>query len=549
MKKLFSTILAATMLFAFGCSKQDANKVTIDGFANAIPETTEVFIAWDANKELSDELLAQKGAKEFILELTKNQFVQNALNDFFNIAADNDVKEIFSVADINKFITEFAQAGENSFFGIYVEGLFNDEETKFSSNLLIKSALFTQAARDVLDKVCAKNKLQKSEKDGSTIYKASEDIIVLKGDMFICSETEESINTLLKNLKTPLEKSFAKTQNYAKLNALKPNADLQIFFDAHKISNGEFGSILFACKSNSINEADMALKFELGKNAIKEAKDTVKTFAKRTLAKGGLLKNSMKDSSFALGIAVPELSKDLVDLIAQVNGANDPSTQMILQMLKVIDLKSLYLSCGDLDFEKLMKIQETMQPPEMFLKIDCANADAFFKNPMMGAMLNSPFISPLQVGENKMYTTMANVKFASFDKTSAFVSTMTDLAKTTDLAKNKGETLSSSKNTTEVLNKLPEGNQIEAYFDGKKLEELSYKVQEMQTQAVQAEAIPDMKKFIETYNKINSVFKGIIKRADAAASLKFEDMAVILNLVYIQDIDFEKALKQLKELK
>ena len=170
----------------------------------------------------------------------------------------------------------------------------------------------------------------------------------------------------------------------------------------------------------------------------------------------------------------------------------------------------------------------------MFLKIDCENSDAFFKNPMMAQMLNSPFVSQMQVGENTIYTTMANVKFSQAGKEGAFISTITDLAKTTNLAKSEGETLASNKDAKTLMDKLPDGNFIEIFIDSQKLESFIKEINNIT---------------MGESNKIENAFYGIYKKSLAVAAVKIEGTSIIINFCGVQEVDFEKAIKQLKELK
>lgn len=531
MKKILMSALAAFMLFAFGCSKP-AETITIEKFANATPENAEIFIAYQCDKKFMKDYLSQKGAKDFLRELAKNEVLQKAISDFLTIFM---LEDIITPESINQLITSISETDEDSFVGFNCQDFKNSFDFQEPiGELVLSSETFVKFVKEALDKSAEKNTITKTEKTNLTLYKAEKAAILIKGNLLVFSVSEEKANALLEAINKPLEKSFAKTQNFTKLNDIKKGADILFFFDANKITEENIEAMYFSGKMNSINDVEGTFKLDLGKAAITNAKEVFENLSKRTLKKGALLKNSISNSSFALGVSIPELSKDLVDFINKASGKSDPEFEMFIQMAKSINIKGLYFSCGELKVEQILKIQETMQPPEMFLKIDCENSDAFFKNPMMVQMLNSPFVSQMQVGENTIYTTMANVKFSQAGKEGALISTITDLAKTTNLAKSEGETLASNKDAKTLMDKLPDGNFIEIFIDNQKLESFIKEINNIT---------------MGESNKIENAFYGIYKKSLAVAAVKIEGTSIIINFCGVQEVDFEKAIKQLKELK
>lgn len=543
MKKLLSVFLSALMLFALGCSKQDNDcKISIEDFASATPENAKLFLAYNIDKNFIKKYRKENNTKGFILEITKNEALQKILKDIYFDKISELTQGIVTQDTLNKSLIELTNTYEDFFLGCNLDALSTRDNLK--GNLLISSSLTTNETKKILDKATEKNIVKKFEKDSYLIYKNNNLVIAIKGKFLALSNTEDMAIKLIANIKKPLENSFAKTQNFAKLKAINPDADILLFANVNKETNSYIANTFVSSQQLSDKESATSIKLDLGENGIKKSAEVFKSITQRTLKKGNILKNSMKNSLFALGISSPKVSNETLKLLNEFTGENNPSAQMVMQMLSAIDLKSLYLSCGDLDAEKLLKIQETMQPPEMFIKIECENSDAFFKNPMMAQMLNSPFISQMQVGENTIYTTVANIKFAQISKSGAFISTITDLAKTTNLAKEVGEDLSENENASYLVNKLPEGGQIEAFVDIKKLNDFS-----MQMQEIIAKGTKDATNEQKDAIKLSNAFNGIIKKSGLATSVKFDGASIIINILATSEYDFEKAIKQLKELK
>lgn len=544
MKKIFTSALAAVMLFAFGCTKQrEECKISAEDFANATSENAAMFFAYSADKDLIKKTIEQKGCKEFLEELAKNKTVQEHLNKFLQSFAKETGKNIITPKLVNKAIIECANLKDEIFIGASIENFLENKGFR----LLVSSPAAAEIFKEFAEE--AKLNLQKFQKDGASIYKTDKIAFIVKNGSIVIAETEEAAEALIKNLKTPLEKSFAKTETFAKLASIKENANILCFIAA-KEEEKSLAEIFASAKYSSPVEGDAVFKIELGKDADSEIKDAFKIFGKRTLPKGSLLKNSIKDSSAALAATIPELTEEMSEFITKQIGADNPSSAaMPLQMLKAAGLKNLYLSCGDLKAEQILKIRETMQPPEMFLKIDCENSDAFFKNPMVAPMLNSPFISQMQVGEISIYATMANIKFAPSGKSGAFVSTITDLAKTISLSNNSGESLADNKDAEHLFNRLPSGNQIEFFCDGKKLEDLAKSLNDMQMSQIREKSGESMDGAANAANAINEFSRDITKKSQIAMSLKIEEMSATINVAFVQEIDFEKAVKILKELK
>lgn len=544
MKKILMSALAAFMLFAFGCSKQQNEcKISAEDFANATPENVSLFAAYSADAELIKKSLAQKGFKEFLEELSKNKKIQEALNECIGAITQETGQNFIKIDFINKILLKSANAKEAFFFGASIDELSENANMK----LIIDSPLAVELFEDFVESAKDELKLQKSQKDGISVYKTDDVAIIVKSNIISVAKNEETAIALIKNIKTPAEKPFAKTPKFAKLTSMKKDANFICFIDA-KEEEKSFSEIFISAKYYSPSEFGMTFKIELGKDAIAEVKDTFKMFAQRTLPNNFLLKNSVKDSSVAFAAAIPEIS-DKVSELASLMMADNLEAKIAIQMLKSIGLKSLCFSCGELKAEQILKIQETMQPPEMFLKIDCENANAFFKNPTVSQMLNTPFISQMQFGENSIYTTMANIKFAPIANTGAFISTIPDLSKTMALAKNSGESLADNKDAEHLFNRLPSGNQIELFCDGKKMEDIAKAINDMQMAQIREFSDEDMGAFAKTVSAINEFSRDITKKSQMAMSLKIEDFAVIINCEAVQDIDYEKAVKILKELK
>ena len=540
MKKIFTSALLAIMFFAFGCSKQqDECKISAENFANATPENVSLFAAYGADAELIKKNLAQKGFKEFIEELAKNKKVQEDLNLLLKNLAEKSGKKTIPSDVVNKVLLKCANSEDGFFIGASLKK--DSEDLNFKA--LINSPLVTEIFEDF-----AKN-IEKTQKNGASIYSAGElGVIVVKENSIVFAKSEKEAEAFMENLKKPLEKSFAKTQKFAKLSSIKESADLLLFADV-KEDEKEFAQIFVSAKYLSPTQCDTTVKVELGKDADSELKDAFKMFGKRTLPNGSFLKNSAKDSSLALAAAIPELGDEASQMIKKLAGDDAASIEMPLQMIKFLGLKDLYFSCGELKAEEILKIQETMQPPEMFLKIDCENSDAFFNNPMIAPMLNSPFISQMQVGGNPIYTTMANIKFAPIGKGGAFISTITDLAKITSLSNNSGESLADNKDAEHLFNRLPSGNQIELFCDGKKMEDIAKAINDMQMGQIREFSDEDMGAFAKTVSAINEFSRDITKKSMIAAALKVEETLLTINFAFLQELDFEKAVKILKELK
>ncbi|MBO5782165.1 MAG: hypothetical protein J6R08_06880 [Opitutales bacterium] len=544
MKKIFTSALLAIMFFAFGCSKQqDECKISAEDFANATPENVALFATYSMDAELVKKTTDQKGVKEFFEELSKNKKIQEALNECIGAITQETGQNFIKIDFINKILLKSANAKEAFFFGASIDELSENANMK----LIIDSPLAVELFEDFVESAKDELKLQKSQKDGISVYKTDDVAIIVKSNIISVAKNEETAIALIKNIKTPAEKPFAKTPKFAKLTSMKKDANFICFIDA-KEEEKSFSEIFISAKYYSPSEFGMTFKIELGKDAIAEVKDTFKMFAQRTLPNNFLLKNSVKDSSVAFAAAIPEIS-DKVSELASLMMADNLEAKIAIQMLKSIGLKSVCFSCGELKAEQILKIQETMQPPEMFLKIDCENANAFFKNPMVSQMLNTPFISQMQFGENSIYTTMANIKFAPIANTGAFISTIPDLSKTMALAKNSGESLADNKDAEHLFNRLPSGNQIELYCDGNKFKDLLQEINKMQIKQIEELSDSDINSAVKSYLAMNEFMNDITKKSQMAMSLKIEDFAVIINCEAVQDIDFEKAVKILKELK
>ena len=544
MKKIFTSALLAIMFFAFGCSKQqDECKISAEDFANATPENVALFATYSMDAELVKKTTDQKGVKEFFEELSKNKKIQEALTECIGAITQETGQNFIKIDFINKILLKSANAKEAFFFGASIDELSENANMK----LIIDSPLAVELFEDFVESAKDELKLQKSQKDGISVYKTDDVAIIVKSNIISVAKNEETAIALIKNIKTPAEKPFAKTPKFAKLTSMKKDANFICFIDA-KEEEKSFSEIFISAKYYSPSEFGMTFKIELGKDAIAEVKDTFKMFAQRTLPNNFLLKNSVKDSSVAFAAAIPEIS-DKISELASLMMADNLEAKIAIQMLKSIGLKSVCFSCGELKAEQILKIQETMQPPEMFLKIDCENANAFFKNPMVSQMLNTPFISQMQFGENSIYTTMANIKFAPIANTGAFISTIPDLSKTMALAKNSGESLADNKDAEHLFNRLPSGNQIELYCDGNKFKDLLQEINKMQIKQIEELSDSDINSAVKSYLAMNKFMNDITKKSQMAMSLKIEDFAVIINCEAVQDIDFEKAVKILKELK
>lgn len=544
MKKIFTSALLAIMFFAFGCSKQqDECKISAEDFANATPENVALFATYSMDAEFVKKTTDQKGVKEFFEELSKNKKIQEALNECIGAITQETGQNFIKIDFINKILLKSANAKEAFFFGASIDELSENANMK----LIIDSPLAVELFEDFVESAKDELKLQKSQKDGISVYKTDDVAIIVKSNIISVAKNEETAIALIKNIKTPAEKPFAKTPKFAKLTSMKKDANFICFIDA-KEEEKSFSEIFISAKYYSPSEFGMTFKIELGKDAIAEVKDTFKMFAQRTLPNNFLLKNSVKDSSVAFAAAIPEIS-DKVSELASLMMADNLEAKIAIQMLKSIGLKSVCFSCGELKAEQILKIQETMQPPEMFLKIDCENANAFFKNPMVSQMLNTPFISQMQFGENSIYTTMANIKFAPIANTGAFISTIPDLSKTMALAKNSGESLADNKDAEHLFNRLPSGNQIELFCDGNKFKDLLQEINKMQIKQIEELSDSDINSAVKSYLAMNEFMNDITKKSQMAMSLKIEDFAVIINCEAVQDIDFEKAVKILKELK
>lgn len=545
MKKILMSALAAFMLFAFGCSKQQNEcKISTEDFANATSENVALFATYSMDAELIKKNLAQKGFKEFFEELAKNKKIQEALNECIGAITQETGQNFIKIDFINKILLKSANAKEAFFFGASIDELSENANMK----LIIDSPLAVELFEDFVESAKDELKLQKSQKDGISVYKTDDVAIIVKGNIISVAKNEETAITLIKNIKTPAEKPFAKTPKFAKLTSIKKDANFICFIDA-KEEEKSFSEIFISAKYYSPSEFGMTFKIELGKDAIAEVKDTFKMFAQRTLPNNFLLKNSVKDSSVAFAAVIPEISDKVSELANHMMADNLEASKIAIQMLKSIGLKSVCFSCGELKAEQILKIQETMQPPEMFLKIDCENADAFFKNPMVSQMLNTPFISQMQFGENSIYTTMANIKFAPIANTGAFISTIPDLSKTMSLAKNSGESLADNKDAVQILSRLASGNQIELYFNGNKFKDLLQEINKMQMKQIEELSDSNINSAAKSYLAMNEFMNDITKKSQMAMSLKIEDFAVIINCEAVQDVDYEKAVQILKELK
>lgn len=544
MKKILMSALAAVMLFAFGCSKQQNEcKISTEDFANATSENVALFATYSMDAELAKKAAAQKGFKEFFEELAENKKIQEALNECIGAITQETGQNFIKIDFINKVLAKIANTEEAFFFGASIDEFSENA----NMNFIIDSPLAVELFEDFVESAKDELKLQKSQKDGVSIYKTDDIAFIVKGNAISVAKSEETAIALIQNIKTPAEKSFAKTPKFAKLTSIKKDANILCFIDAKEEKS--FSEIFISAKYYSPSEYGMTFKIELGKDAIAEVKDAFKMFAQRALPNSFLLKNSVKDSSIAFAAAIPEISDKVSELASRMMADNLEASKIAIQMLKSVGLKSVCFSCGELKAEQILKIQETMQPPEMFLKIDCENADAFFKNPMVSQMLNTPFVSQMQFGENSIYTTMANIKFAPIANTGAFISTIPDLSKTMALAKNSGESLADNKDAVQMLSKLASGNQIELYCDGNKFKDLLQEINKMQMKQIEELSESNMNSSAKSYLAMNKFMNDITKKSQMAMSLKIEDFALIINCEAVQDIDYEKAVQILKELK
>ena len=538
MKKLISLILiAAAGALLFVCLHKGAEKLTISDAANAAPENASVFIALDFDKKLHREFLAQKGAKEYSMEYA------NSLSLFINT---KDLPEEVKPVLTKEFFTETAKSMIDKPEGVFFAMALTQEEGEEADCkfIVLKNSLAVKKTREIFDR----KKLEKAQNADFEFYKpkTAKMIVAIKNDMLVAADNEAEAEKVFASLKTPREKSFAKTPQFEKLMALKKNPECVIFADS---ANGEanIGSTYIAMDF-SLSDYSAAVKIlpKDGKFYSDEnSKNTWLGFCKNKLPKNAILKNSMPNSSIALALAMPEISPELAGAALLATGGE---ANMVLAMLQKLGVKSLYLSCGEIDPNAISKIQETMQPPEAFLKIACQDTDAFFKDETMAQLLNSPLVAPLQFGEKTIYSTMANLKIAQISKESAIIATMTDMEKMMSLASGKGAALENNKDAAALFEKLPSGNTLEMFIDGKNLQNLVVEAIKLSLENGYGEALADAEKAeLQSILKLQIAAAQMTKKNVCALGVKLEENEISAELCGEFEYDYELGAKLMKE--
>ncbi|MBR6389179.1 MAG: hypothetical protein IKS15_03575 [Opitutales bacterium] len=544
MKKIITlTILAAASALFFACSpKQDAEKLTIKDAANAAPENSSVFIAFNFDQNLQKDFYAQKGAKEYWIEYA------NGLSQF--LSTENMPEELKPILT-KEFFSDAAKSmianPEGIFFAMALTQEKGEEaDCKF---IVLKNSLAVQKTREILEQ----KKLEKVQSANFEFYKpkSAKLVVAVKSDMLVVADNEAEAEKVFANLKAPQEKSFAKTPQFEKLMGLKKDSKCVIFADS---ANGEANiGAAYIAMDFSVSDYSAAMKI-LPKNGKfygdENSKNAWLGFCKNKLPKNAILKNSMQNSSIALALAVPEISPELAGAALLAAGAE---ANMAVALLQKIGIKNLYLSCGEIEPNTISKIQSTMQPPEIFIKIACQDTDAFFKDETMAQLLNSPLVAPLQFGEKTIYSSMANLKIAQISKESAIIATMTDMEKMMSLANGKGATLEGNKDAAALFAKLPSGNTLEMFVDGKSLQNLAIETMNMAIEKSAEEAASDEEKEkikrAAFWAKMQTAAMQMTKKNVCALGVKLDESEISAELFGEFEYDYELGAKLMKEAK
>ncbi|MBR4596775.1 MAG: hypothetical protein IKO42_00020 [Opitutales bacterium] len=544
MKKILSLTLAAVFAaLAVACApKKDAGKLTIQDAANAAPANAEMFLAVDSPKKLQEEILSQKGAKEFMQASLDSPAAQK----FFEAAFENmpeEFKSKINAKTVLDFARAYEQTPEDFFLAVAAATKENSCDIKF---IVLKHSLFAKKVKELLEE----KKLEKSQKDGFEFYKKADFVVAFKGALLIFADNEEAALKVASDLKlkAPRENSFAASEKFQKLMGLEKNPIVACFIDAKNQPKGNFdGCLFFAYSMQNLNNASGVLKIDLGKKfdemlAQEDAK-LYEVLVKSRLARNSLLKNSLPNSTFALALAVPEITDGLESELLKNMDGDAIENKMVLSILKNAGIKNLCLSLGELDPESISNIQE--KTPEAFLKIEAADTDAVFKNEMVLQLLNSPFLSPLKIGEDTVYSGMFNLKIAQASKSCAAASTMKDVEKMMSLARGKGKSLAGNKDAQALVNELPEGDAAEFFIDVKALSLLSNAMQNQVESDLGDRVDADWK----TARQYQSAIEKAYKKMLIAGGVKLEPKEITITFKAFAEYDYELGAKLLKEIK
>lgn len=541
MKKLIPlTFFAAASVLFFACSPKQAKLTTKDA-ANAAPENASCFVAFDLDKNLQKDFLAQKGAKEWQLACLNCDFTQ-LFFDKINEDLPEDLKPLLTKEFFVSAANSMLEKPEDIFFAAaFTQGKDEEADCKF---VILKNSVAVQKTKEILER----KKLEKIQKAGFEFFKPKTEklIVAIKGDMLIVADDEAEAEKVFANLKTPQEKSFAKTPQFEKLAALKENPKC-VFFATDAAGEADLDAAYFAMDF-SVNDYSAAMKFLPKDGKFYEDENGKKMWlglCKNKLPKNAILKNAMPNSTIALALALP--SPELANAIPELGAQG----QLAIAMLKKAGVKGLYLSFGEIDADAILKIQEPMQPPEGFLKFVCQDADAFFKDETMAQLLSSPLVAPLQIGGKTVYSTMANLKIAQISKGSAIVSTMADMDKMMTLANGNGETLANNKDAAALFEKLPGGNTFEMFIDAKNLQKVSAEINKNIFAPFRngLNLSDEARQFNLSLEKLQTVCEQMIKKNACALGVKLEENEISAELFGEFEYDYELGAKLLKEAK
>lgn len=250
------------------------------------------------------------------------------------------------------------------------------------------------------------------------------------------------------------------------------------------------------------------------------------------------LANALPGASYALGLALPELTQELAD------DAKIPATE--LEKIRRFDPKKLYLSVGDL--EKIAGLLEGdyASLPQVFAKAECGDNSVLLQEKNIAPFFDGSLKRTLN-GTDVYSFVMFGVNYALLGKTGLYISNAVDSTATLALAQGTGKSLEQEGTFNDLAEKLSGENALEIFCDDRAGIQLQIALAESQllNPELPAEAIYTARMSM----KFQELILALTKKSLSGFAVRRNGTAIELQWVSEGEYDFDALAEGIKNLK
>lgn len=582
----FSAVAAVSALIFSACApeeKTDPAKEKFSAYAQRVPESAVVFVGGYCPTDYQKKILADAGWKKFVNALRGNAALSAKAKAFLadaeKDAPELPLRELVGDDPVASFAA-FCEAKEATAAAVF----FIDETIDFSGRAsapawTLAATVAPDAAKflaRLLDIAVERGNAQgdadltkEISGDGSRALFTLRDrgnvlaCVALQGAEIVAASSRERVEAFEKSLAVPAPaRCVFDAPVFAKLSAGAPE-NSQIFaylnFDGIKDFR-EAGRRSGAWEKEFRGNAQGVAFFGDLYSSKTSSECSFRAAFAQPIALHGLIGSmaarkfdtlgcALPDAALALGFGVPELTPDILKILAPRGVA----PQSDLARFARLNLRSLHLSFADVEKAGNLIRRNFADVPLFFAKLECDDVDAAFGAPFLEKELKgNPMIGKQKIGEDEVFASaMFGVRFGPLGKTEVYASNLPDAPAALSLAKGAGKSLADAGTFSSIAEKIRGNNALEIYDDVGMLQKMQAEIARAQCEIFAEVAGTDAPadSVAEFSRVLTDCANALLKKSLTGAALRAEGDLLELRSASEYEFDFGALAEEIGKIR